>query len=841
MSVSVTLDSITYTLPTTGDVDWGDEVTPYLVALATSGGSGGVTLGTANGLSLAGSILSLGLASTLDAGAMSAAVYTRLVNTSGVNTGDSPLASKNEGVSLTSATTSFDFVGAGINATNIGGAVTVTVAAGGGLTVGTIGSVPNANALTFSGGVLNVEPASASFGGVVTTGTQTFAGAKTFSGTISASNFSGTHSGTSSGTNTGDVTIGTASGLSTAGQVLSLGLASSGVTGALSGTDFTRLANTSGTNTGDFTLAAVGSSPNANGATRSSQVLNLELASASFPGLITAAQFTKLSNTTNTNSGDVTLAAFGSAPATEGASLSGQVLTLQPADATRPGGLSTTTQSVLGAKTWLSAAAFSSTVGVTGDFSVNTNKFTVAASSGNTAIAGTLGVTGAATLSSTLAVTGDATLSTHLFMNGATLPSSTSAAFYGFWVVPEAMITGETATTTAGFHMWSNAKRVAAGWAQVSTARASWQLELTHGSSTDRFRIARAPAGADLQTSALVDILKLDASGNAGFGTGTNTILKRVHAEFAGTAAAPNGFIAKCTSTGAAGFQLINSSISSTNAWQFFISNASPPVFKIGQDNIADYVTIATTTGNTTILGTLTISGGVTVLSQTNTVTGITNKTFTSPTINGATLSGSLSGGTFTGTTLTNPTVNAATLTGTIAAGTSTISGTPNFSGAATLGGVDFLSQTNTVGGITNKTFTSPTINAAVLSGTLSGNATLSGNNTYSGTSAFSGVVTHTSGIKYSNRSTTAATVTHATTDGTIFASANAGAVTVNLVAVSGNAGLELTVIKTDASLNTITLDGASAETINGAATKVLTTQYDACTIITDGTAWYIK
>lgn len=50
------------------------------------------------------------------------------------------------------------------------------------------------------------------------------------------------------------------------------------------------------------------------------------------------------------------------------------------------------------------------TLGVTGDVAVNTNKFTVAASSGDTVVAGTLGVTGAATLSSTLAVNGNCTL-----------------------------------------------------------------------------------------------------------------------------------------------------------------------------------------------------------------------------------------------------------------------------------------------------------------------------------------------------------------------------------------------------------------------------------------------
>ncbi len=45
-------------------------------------------------------------------------------------------------------------------------------------------------------------------------------------------------SGTLAGSNSGDVTLGTASGLSLAGQVLSLGVASAGVTGALSGTDW---------------------------------------------------------------------------------------------------------------------------------------------------------------------------------------------------------------------------------------------------------------------------------------------------------------------------------------------------------------------------------------------------------------------------------------------------------------------------------------------------------------------------------------------------------------------------------------------------------------------------
>lgn len=51
------------------------------------------------------------------------------------------------------------------------------------------------------------------------------------------------------------------------------------------------LSTTSGSNTGDVTLGAVGSSANANGASLSGQVLTLQPATASFPGLLTAADW----------------------------------------------------------------------------------------------------------------------------------------------------------------------------------------------------------------------------------------------------------------------------------------------------------------------------------------------------------------------------------------------------------------------------------------------------------------------------------------------------------------------------------------------------------------------
>lgn len=59
--------------------------------------------------------------------------------------------------------------------------------------------------------------------------------------------------------------------------------------------------------------------------------------------------------------------------------------------------------------------AIAGTLAVAGDVAVATNKLTVAAATGNTAVAGTLAVTGAATLSSTLGVTGNFAVATDKF------------------------------------------------------------------------------------------------------------------------------------------------------------------------------------------------------------------------------------------------------------------------------------------------------------------------------------------------------------------------------------------------------------------------------------------
>ncbi len=61
------------------------------------------------------------------------------------------------------------------------------------ITLGPIGSSPNANGSTITGSTLNLEPASASFGGVVTTGAQTFAGVKTLTAPVFATSVTGSY------------------------------------------------------------------------------------------------------------------------------------------------------------------------------------------------------------------------------------------------------------------------------------------------------------------------------------------------------------------------------------------------------------------------------------------------------------------------------------------------------------------------------------------------------------------------------------------------------------------------------------------------------------------------
>lgn len=96
------------------------------------------------------------------------------------------------------------------------------------------------------------------------------------------------------------------------------------------------------------------------------------------------------------------------------------------------------------------ATTLSSTLGVTGDLAVNTNKFTVTAASGNTSVGGTLGVSGATTLSSTLGVTGAATLSSTLAVTGTSTFTGAVSANGGITSASSTVTGNETVGGTLG-------------------------------------------------------------------------------------------------------------------------------------------------------------------------------------------------------------------------------------------------------------------------------------------------------------------------------------------------------------------------------------------------------
>jgi hypothetical protein len=76
-------------------------------------------------------------------------------------------------------------------------------------------------------------------------------------------------------------------------------------------------------------------------------------------------------------------------------------------------------------------------------------------------------------------------------------------------------------------------------------------------------------------------------------------------------------------------------------------------------------------------------------------------------------------------------------------------------------------------------------------------------------------------------------------TDDVILMSASGGSCTVTLPAAA-TATKALTVKKTDASANTVTIDGSGSETIDGSLTQVLDVQYRSFKIVSDGSNWYM-
>lgn len=75
-------------------------------------------------------------------------------------------------------------------------------------------------------------------------------------------------------------------------------------------------------------------------------------------------------------------------------------------------------------------------------------------------------------------------------------------------------------------------------------------------------------------------------------------------------------------------------------------------------------------------------------------------------------------------------------------------------------------------------------------------------------------------------------------TDELITANSTSGILTLTLLTAVGRKGKTITVKRINAGANDVVIDPAGAETIDGAATKVLGAQFDKVTIVSDGTNW---
>lgn len=73
-----------------------------------------------------------------------------------------------------------------------------------------------------------------------------------------------------------------------------------------------------------------------------------------------------------------------------------------------------------------------------------------------------------------------------------------------------------------------------------------------------------------------------------------------------------------------------------------------------------------------------------------------------------------------------------------------------------------------------------------------------------------------------------------------ILGDATSGAFSVTLLTAAGRAGRRVIVKKTDASANTVTIDPAGTETIDGETTIALSQQHAGREIVSDGTNWWI-
>jgi len=84
-------------------------------------------------------------------------------------------------------------------------------------------------------------------------------------------------------------------------------------------------------------------------------------------------------------------------------------------------------------------------------------------------------------------------------------------------------------------------------------------------------------------------------------------------------------------------------------------------------------------------------------------------------------------------------------------------------------------------------------------------------------------------------------TYTATTADDVILCDTSGGAYSITLYAASGNSGRKLTIKKTTSDTTPLTIDGNASETIDGATTTTINTQYESVDLVCDGSNWHIS
>lgn len=89
-------------------------------------------------------------------------------------------------------------------------------------------------------------------------------------------------------------------------------------------------------------------------------------------------------------------------------------------------------------------------------------------------------------------------------------------------------------------------------------------------------------------------------------------------------------------------------------------------------------------------------------------------------------------------------------------------------------------------------------------------------------------------------RVTASRDMTNQVIENVILADATGGAITVTLPDAVRAVDHVIVVKKIDASANAVTIDGAGADTVDGAATVAISTQYHFRMMISDGSNWHV-